>query len=114
MVKVNSCHIYQHQGYMGRFVEGTGFQFYRLDAGLNYVKLGQMSQARWQMAIRCASLFAGTGATVTLTLYKNRASVASTTDTAAGRIVATGPIGFIFMIQQRASGIIRVDQITSP
>jgi hypothetical protein len=81
------------RGYMGRFVEGTGFQFYRLDPGQTYVQLGSNVAATLANGDTLRFTVTGTGATVTLTLYKNGVQVAQTTDNNANRIVSNGKVG---------------------
>jgi hypothetical protein len=102
------------RGYMGRFVEGTGFQFYRCDAGISYVQLGSNVAGTLTDTDILRFTISGTGATVTLTLYKNGVSVATATDNSGNRIVATGKVGFHLYHPSPPTGNYRLYQISSP
>ena len=101
-------------GYMGRYSEGSGFQFYRLDPGPAYTQLG--SNVAGSIADNDLLRFtvAGTGATVTLTIYKNGSSVATATDTSGSRIVTTGKIGIHIYDPITGAGNYRAKDISSP
>jgi hypothetical protein len=102
------------RGYMGRFVEGTGYQFYRCDAGITYVQLGSNVAGTMAEADVLRFTISGTGATVTLTLYQNGVSVATASDTSGNRIVTTGKVGFHLYDPSNGVGDYRLYQISSP
>ena len=98
----------------GDLLKELGFQFYRLDAGVTFVQLGSDVAGTMADGDTLRFTISGTGATVTLTLYKNGASVASASDTSGNRIVATGQIGVHLHDPSLGTGNYRITQITSP
>lgn len=81
-------------GYLGRFVNGTGWQFYWVaGSGPTYVQLGSNVAGTLSDGDIIRLTASGAGATVTLTLYQNGSQVAQTTDTGASRYTTTGYVG---------------------
>jgi hypothetical protein len=103
-------------GYLLRFAQGSGFQLYRLDAGPAFTQIGSTVAGSFNDGDVLRATVAGTGATVTLTLYVNGVSVATGNDTSAGRFTANGKIGLYLYDPAGSSGAsnYKVNRITSP
>lgn len=102
-------------GYMGRFVEGTGWQFYRMDSpALTYVQIGVSTAGTLANNDIIRFTVSGTGATVTLTLYKNGVLQYQTTDVAANRITVNGKVGLHLYDPTNGTGNYRVTYMSSP
>lgn len=101
-------------GYVGRYAEGSGFQFYRLDTGISFVQIGTNTAGSLADGDTLKFTISGTGATVSLELFKNGVSVASATDTSGSRIVTNGRVGLHIYDPSDGTGNYRVNQLTSP
>lgn len=101
-------------GYVGRYAEGSGFQFYRLDTGISFVQIGTNTAGSLADGDTLKFTISGTGATVSLELFKNGVSVASATDTSGSRIVTNGRVGLHIYDPSDGTGNYRVNQMVSP
>jgi hypothetical protein len=81
-------------GYMGRFVNGSGWQFYSATGGgPTYTQLGSNVAGTLADGDIIRFTASGSGATVTLTLYKNGTQVATATDSSGSRFTSVGAVG---------------------
>jgi hypothetical protein len=103
------------RGYMGRFLEGSGYQFYRLDAGVSYAQIGSNTAGSLSNGDTLRFTVSGTGASVTLTLYKNGTQVAQVTDSNASRITANGKVGIHLWDPANSAGAsnYRIDKLVA-
>lgn len=102
--------------YIGRWAEAAGFyEFARQDGAGNTVLLSQTAGTAPDNGDTLRFSVSGTGATVTLTLYKNGVQVATYDDTAANRIVTNGTVGiFLYDPTFTGAGNYRIDNMTTP
>jgi hypothetical protein len=103
-------------GYMLRFAQGSGFQFYQVTAGPTYIQIGASVAGSINDGDVLRATVAGTGATVTLTLYVNGTSVATANDTTGSRLTANGKIGLYIYDPAGSSGAsnYKINSVTSP
>jgi hypothetical protein len=103
------------RAYIGRYVEGSGFEFVREDGLSISVVISPMTAGTLANGDALRMTVSGTGASVVLTLYKNGISVATYTDTSANRIVTNGKVGiFLYNPGFASTGNFQITSITTP
>ena len=103
-------------GYMLRFAQGSGFQFYRITAGPTFTQIGSNVAGSLSNGDVIRATISGTGATVTLTLFVNGVQVATADDTAGGRITSNGKVGVYIYDATASTGALnyQASRISSP